>query len=71
MIDCFVVVVLLLLGGFPPFTLSDYFSSWWTYLIETSPCRFLDSLRHFLASKFVPIDAHQRTTSYKQISRII
>jgi len=58
-------------GGFPPFTLSDFFSSWWEYLIETSPCRLLDTLRHFIASKLMFTDYYQRTSSYKQISRII
>jgi len=58
-------------GGFPPFTLSDLFSSWWTYLIETTPCRLFDTFRHFLANKLMFTDYHQRTSSYKQISRVI
>ncbi|UJR28261.1 hypothetical protein I4U23_009511 [Adineta vaga] len=58
-------------GGYPPFTLSDLFSNWWTYLIETSPCRFLCRLRHFVTDRLIFLNNHQRTFSYKQISRII
>jgi ribosomal protein S18 acetylase RimI-like enzyme len=64
-------IFLVYLGGYPPFTLSDYFSSWWTYLSGTTPCRFLDTFRHFVANKLIYTDYHQRTSSYKQISRII
>ncbi|CAF0801492.1 unnamed protein product [Rotaria sordida] len=58
-------------GGHPPFTLSDFFSNWWTYLTGTSPCRLLQTLGHFVANRFIFTDNHQRTSSYKQISRII
>jgi len=59
-------------GGYPPFTLSDFFfSGWWTFVIRTSPCRLLYAFRHFLTTKFLFTDYHQRTSTYKQISRII
>ena len=63
--------IYLYLGGQPPFTLLEYFSSWWTYVIGTTPCRLLETFRHFVANKLLLPDYHQRTSSYKQISRII
>ena len=65
-----VIIDIFILGGYPPLTLSDLLASWWTYLIETSPCRLLSSLRLFVMNKFMWPD-YQRNTSYKQISRII
>lgn len=59
------------LGGYPPFTLSDLFSKWWTVVSETSMCRLLSRFGHFVAGRFVFIDPRQRTTPYKQISRVI
>ncbi|CAF1305071.1 unnamed protein product [Adineta ricciae] len=58
-------------GGYPPFTLSDFLSTWWTYLIETSPCRFLNRLGHFVTDRLIFLNNRQRLSSYKQISRII
>jgi hypothetical protein len=63
--------VIFRLGGYPPFTISEFIAHWWTYLLETGPCRVLDTFRHFLASKLMLTDYQQRASSYKQISRIV
>lgn len=58
-------------GGHPPFTLSEFLTSWWKYLTETNPCRLLGILKEFMIRKLLANDYYQRTSSYKQISRII
>jgi len=61
----------LYLGGYPSLTLTDFLSNIWTYLMQTSPCRLLNTMRYFLMNKFILMDYFQRPSSYKQISRII
>ncbi len=59
------------LGGYPSLTLADFLSNIWTYLMQTSPCRLLNTMRYFVMNKFILMDYFQRPSSYKQISRII
>ncbi|CAF1188868.1 unnamed protein product [Rotaria sordida] len=59
-------------GGYPPFTLSDFFSNIWIYLMRANPCHLFNTIRYFVKNKFIFSDSYQRTSSsYKQISRII
>ncbi|CAF3398499.1 unnamed protein product [Rotaria sp. Silwood1] len=58
-------------GGYPPFTLGDFVSNWWIYLIGTNPCRLIQTFGNFITNRFIFTDNHPRTSSYKQISRII
>jgi len=67
----FLFLFFLYLGGYPSLTLTDFLSNIWTYLMQTSPCRLLNTMRYFLMNKFILMDYFQRPSSYKQISRII
>ncbi|CAF1043742.1 unnamed protein product [Rotaria sordida] len=59
-------------GGYPPFTISDFFSNVWIYLMRANPCHLFNTIRYFVKNKFIFSDSYQRTSSsYKQISRII
>ncbi|CAF0975260.1 unnamed protein product [Rotaria sp. Silwood1] len=58
-------------GGYPPFTFSDFLSNVRIYLMRANPCHLLDTIRHFVKNKLIFTDSNQRTSSYKQISRII
>ncbi|CAF2831077.1 unnamed protein product [Rotaria sp. Silwood2] len=58
-------------SGYPPFTISDFLSNIWIYLMRANPCHLLNTIKHFVKNKLIFTDSYQRASSYKQISRII
>ncbi|CAF1372161.1 unnamed protein product [Adineta steineri] len=58
-------------GGYPPFTLTDFATNAWSYLTQIKPCRLLNTIRYFLTDKFLFTDYYKRTSTYRQISRIV